>query len=135
MSRIRSKNTQVELRIRKALHRKGWRYRVHPPRVPGKPDVVFSSRKVAIFIDGDFWHGWKFTEWRDKLAPYWRTKIEKNMQRDEVTRSLLEAEGWLVVRIWEHEIKKDLASCVSHVEEILLGRSPTSNNRKSGVRK
>jgi len=135
MSRIRSKNTQVELRVRRLLHSKGYRYRVHPHSIPGKPDIAFTARKVAVFIDGDFWHGWKFADWAEKLAPYWRAKIERNMLRDEQNQAHLEREGWTVLRIWEHEIKQDVESCVTRIEQTLLnsagaGRKPKNRGNR-----
>jgi DNA mismatch endonuclease, patch repair protein len=119
MSRIRSKNTGIELRIRRMLHARGYRYRVHPAGVPGKPDIAFKSRKVAVFIDGDFWHGWKFDEWAHKLAPYWRGKIERNQARDMENNEILRELGWTVVRLWEHEVKADPDACVAAIETVL----------------
>lgn len=123
MSRIRSKNTKIELRIRQMLHARGYRYRVHPATVPGKPDIVFGPKKVAVFIDGDFWHGWKFEEWASKLAPYWRTKIERNQLRDAENDALLHARGWTVVRLWEHQVKADPEACVRAIEDALRNAS------------
>lgn len=118
MSRIRSKNTAIEWRIRRMLHSRGYRYRVHPKGIPGKPDLVFPSRKIAVFIDGDFWHGWKFEEWSSKLAPYWRAKIERTQLRDKQNTESLEQLGWTVVRLWEHEVKADPERCVSMIEHV-----------------
>lgn len=115
MSRIRSRDTQPELVIRKLLHARGLRYRTHVAALPGCPDVVFRTPKVAVFIDGDFWHGWRFSAWKEKLAPYWREKIERNMRRDNQNFRKLRRQGWLVIRLWEHEIEADAAGCADRV--------------------
>jgi DNA mismatch endonuclease (patch repair protein) len=82
MSRIRSCDTRPELAVRRLVHARGLRYRKHVAALPGRPDLVFSGAKVAVFVDGDFWHGWRFSQWKDKLAPYWKEKIERNRRRD-----------------------------------------------------
>ena len=119
MSRIRSKDTKAELRLRRLLHHRGLRYRVHANWLPGKPDIVFTKRRVAVFVDGDFWHGWKFEEWADKLKPYWRQKIERNRGRDRQHESHLQELGWTVIRIWEHEVKDDPELCATRVEQVV----------------
>lgn len=116
MARIRSKNTGPELLLRQALHRRGLRYRIHVKSLPGRPDIVFIRARVAVFVDGDYWHGWNFLNWKDKLQPYWREKIERNMSRDVERTAELESLGWLVVRFWEHEVKGNLQDCVDVVE-------------------
>ncbi len=137
MARIRSKDTQVELTIRRLLHRRGYRYRLHLGRLPGKPDIVFTSRRVAVFIDGDFWHGWQFSKWARKLAPYWREKISRNRYRDRRHRSQLRTNGWTVVQIWEHEIEEAPAVCVRRIEQALRATEPPRtriDNPKAGLR-
>lgn len=124
MAKIRSKDTKAELTLRKLLHAKGYRYRVHLSSLPGKPDIVFTRRRVAVFVDGDFWHGWKFEEWAHKLAPYWRSKIERNRARDQQHENTLHAQGWDVLRIWEHQVKSDPEACVTLIEQALQ-RVPT----------
>lgn len=83
MSKVRSKDTSPERAVRSALHRLGYRFRKHVKDLPGKPDIVFTRRKVAVFVDGDFWHGFGFESWGGKLSPKWRSKIERNMARDQ----------------------------------------------------
>src|SRR5450755_556474 len=78
MSRIRSRNTKPELVVRKLAHSRGLRFRIHGRRLPGCPDLVFATAKVAVFIDGDFWHGWRFPRWKSKLSAYWEIKITGN---------------------------------------------------------
>lgn len=119
MSRIRSRNTRCERTLRSALHRRGHRFRLHRKGLPGRPDILFPRQKVAIFVDGDFWHGWQFDAWKHKLAPFWREKIVRNIERDAIQLVALEESGWTVVRVWEHEIENDLTGCVSRIEERL----------------
>ncbi len=116
MSRIRGRDTKVELVVRKELHRRGYRFRVNATWLAGKPDVVFTRFRLAIFIDGDFWHGWKFDQWSQKLAPYWREKISGNIARDLRHRALLRREGWTVMRLWEHDVNKNLERCIRRIE-------------------
>src|SRR5690349_13220637 len=82
MSRIRSRDTLPELTLRRLLHAAGCRFRVHVVSLAGKPDLVFRAARVVVFVDGDFWHGWRFSVWGPKLAPYWRNKIAGNRARD-----------------------------------------------------
>lgn len=125
MRRVRSKDTSPEQALRKALWRSGVRYRLHSKKLPGQPDLTFSSARVAVFVDGDFWHG---NQWRRRgfasleeqfkdapSAPYWVSKIAGNMQRDAKTNRQLRRIGWRVVRIWESDIRADLLSCVDRV--------------------
>ncbi len=109
MGRIRSANTKPEVALRKALWHFGYRYRCHDRRLPGKPDLVFAKQKIALFVDGDFWHGFDWRHKKEKIksnAAFWIPKIERNMQRDREVTAQLEHLGWRVVRIWEHELKK-----------------------------
>jgi DNA mismatch endonuclease, patch repair protein len=82
MSRIKRANTKPELILRRLLHSEALRFRIHVGTLPGCPDVVFSRAQVVVFVDGDFWHGWRFSTWRHKLAPYWEAKIARNRARD-----------------------------------------------------
>lgn len=116
MSRIKGRDTKLELVVRKELHKRGYRFRVNAGWLPGKPDIAFTRIKLAVFVDGDFWHGWKFDQWSEKLAPYWRDKIGGNIARDRRHIARLRRDGWSVVRIWEHDIKKDLERCIERIE-------------------
>jgi DNA mismatch endonuclease (patch repair protein) len=107
MSRIRGKNTRPEIVIRKKLWSLGLRYRVNY-KLPGRPDVVFVSRRLAIFIDGCFWHRCPLhyqSPATNRL--FWETKITSNVQRDRDVEAQLAREGWTVLRFWEHEVKDD----------------------------
>lgn len=118
----KKRDTKPELMLRRTLFREGLRYRVHYDRLPGTPDIVFTRQKVAIFCDGDFWHG---KDWESrkrtlkKNRDYWIPKIERNIQRDRSVRAELEDMGWTVLRIWESAIKEDLDGAVERVQMAL----------------
>ena len=125
MRRVRSRDTGPEKTLRKALWRRGLRYRLYDRKLPGNPDIVFSGCKVAVFVDGDFWHG---NQWRlrghssleeqfaeSPNAPYWVRKINRNVIRDSNATTALEYDGWCVIRLWESDLKNDLESCVQRV--------------------
>ena len=128
MSSIPSKNTRPEIALRKALWRKNYRYRVNYKKLPGKPDIVFTKKRIAIFCDGDFWHGHNWAlrgmasleEELSGYSEYWRSKILRNVERDIENDKALRAMGWTVVRIWESDIKKDVDACVKAVEEAIF---------------
>jgi DNA mismatch endonuclease, patch repair protein len=119
MSRIRNKDTDLEALVRSVLFRRGWRFRKHVASLPGKPDIVFSRWRVAVFIDGDFWHGYRFSQWNGTLSEFWRIKIEKNRNRDRNNFQRLRTLGWRVIRIGQHEIKSDLDACIERIEKEL----------------
>lgn len=124
MSSIKSKNTRPELLLRKALWHRNFRYRVNCKKLIGKPDIVLTRAKIAIFCDGDFWHGhnWKLrgiSTLEEELAGYtdfWRDKIIRNIERDKQNTLKLESEGWTVMRFWESEIKENIEQCVNKIE-------------------
>lgn len=109
MSRIRSTDTKPELALRKRLFADGMRFRTRL-KLPGKPDIAFTRARLAVFIDGCFWHGCPQhgTSPRSN-TDYWSTKLQRNRERDRAIDAELEADGWEVMRYWEHEIKDDLA--------------------------
>ncbi|MBI4473476.1 MAG: very short patch repair endonuclease [Acidobacteria bacterium] len=123
MSHIRSTDTTPELIIRRLLHARGLRFQKHKNGLPGRPDLVFPRAKVVVFVDGDFWHGWHFYKWIHKLSPYWKNKIEGNRRRDQKSFRKLRREGWLVIRIWEHHVKRDVESCADRIEHAVRLRS------------
>lgn len=115
MKRIKSKDTRLEVEFRRRFWRKGYRYRVNDNRLPGKPDIVFWRQKVVVFVDGEFWHGYKWHEKKQKIKSnreYWIPKIEANMERDNKNTSLLKQMGWSVFRFWEHEVKEQPEQCL-----------------------
>jgi DNA mismatch endonuclease (patch repair protein) len=115
MSRVKGRDTGLERRIRSALHRRGLRFSKHAKDLPGRPDVVFRRQRVAVFLDGDFWHGFRYPLWALTLTPFWRTKIELNRKRDARNFRKLRRAGWVVVRIWQHQAKRDLELCVDRI--------------------
>lgn len=117
MVSVRTKDTAAEVVLRSELHRRGLRFRKHVKDLPGKPDVVFSRAKMVVFIDGDFWHGRNFADWEERLSPFWQTKIARNIERDRSNdRSLVEI-GWLVVRIWERDIRRNADSIADQIKD------------------
>lgn len=125
MSRIRSKNTKPELLIRRLAHSRGLRFRLHQRSLPGCPDLVFPGPKVVVFVDGDFWHGWRFERWGGTLAPYWKAKIAGNRARDRANFKLLRQLGWRVIRLWEHEVEVNPNACVDRIEALVRTLTPS----------
>ncbi|WP_272870098.1 very short patch repair endonuclease [Neoroseomonas oryzicola] len=119
MSRIRGKDTGPERAVAQALLSRGWEFETHARDLPGRPDILFRTSMVAVFIDGDFWHGWRLPVWRDKLTEAWEAKIEANRRRDARNFRKLRRSGWTVIRLWEHQVKRDLHGCIARVEELL----------------
>jgi DNA mismatch endonuclease (patch repair protein) len=106
MSRVKTRDNPLERFVRTELHRKGYRFRTHLKTLPGRPDIVLIRYKVVVFIDGDFWHGYRFPMWEDKLQPFWKEKISTNRRRDAKNFRKLRRAGWTVIRVWEHELKR-----------------------------
>lgn len=128
MSSIPSKDTKPELMLRKALWNQHLRYRVNYNKLPGKPDIVFTKYQIAIFCDGDFWHGHNWAirglgsleEELQSYSDFWKKKILRNIERDNEINSKLRSLGWTVVRFWESEIYADLDGCVKAVQEAIF---------------
>lgn len=124
MSRVRSRDTGIEMAVRRAVHARGLRYRTHVRSLPGTPDLVFAGPKVAVFVDGDFWHGWRFPAWRHTLSPYWAGKIEGNRRRDRRNFARLRRRGWLVLRVWGHDVFADTGKVADRIESAVRARTP-----------
>jgi DNA mismatch endonuclease (patch repair protein) len=125
MARIRGKHTRPERALRQALWKMGYRYRLHAKQLPGHPDIAFPQYRLAIFVDGEFWHGFQWEQKKEQIKSnreYWIPKIERNMARDLRNTHLLECAGWIVLRFWSKEVEKNMPSCI---EKILwhLGRN------------
>lgn len=119
MQSNKAKGTKPEVLLMKELWRRGLRYRKNVNGVPGTPDLCFKRKKVAVFVDGDFWHGRNWAEGQTRIKSnraFWYAKIERNMARDVRVNQLLSESGWQVVRIWESEIKHSLSSSADRVE-------------------
>lgn len=122
MQHIRSKDTHIEVILRKALWAKGYRYRKNCKNIPGKPDIALTKYKIAIFCDGEFFHGKDWEVQRSRLEKgnngnYWVNKISRNRERDEEINKKLLFEGWTVIRFWGNDIKKHTDECVQVIEE------------------
>ena len=115
MSRIRGKDTGPERVMAAHFSQRGLTWEGHVKELPGRPDFVFRDARLAVFVDGDFWHGWRFPQWRHKLSEKWEAKIEETRRRDARNHRRLRRMGWKVVRIWEHQIKKSREECVARV--------------------
>lgn len=118
MSKIRGKNTKPEMLLRRALWKNGLRYRVNNKKLPGTPDVSITKYKLAIFVDGEYWHGYNWDVRRDKIKTnreFWIPKIERNMQKDAEVNKKLSELNFTVFRFWESEIKNDLQKCVNDI--------------------
>jgi len=122
MSKIRGKDTKVEVVLRKAVWRNGLRYRLHA-KLPGTPDLVFPRSKVALFIDGCFWHGCPTHGVRPRTnRAFWADKLKKNVERDKQTNRELREIGWKVIRCWEHEVEKRLDRLVVRIGQAVKNR-------------
>ena len=126
MQAIKSKDTTIELALRKALWHKGIRYRKNFKGLPGKPDIAITKYKIAVFCDSDYWHGYDWENRNQRIKSnreYWIPKIERNMQRDKEVTKALEDAGWKELRFWEFQIRKELDSCVEAVYKTVKERS------------
>ena len=122
MSHIKSGDTSIEVKLRKALWNKGYRYRKNYSRLPGKPDIALTKYKIAIFCDSEFFHGKDWEVLKPRLergdnSKYWVSKIARNRERDDEINKRLLFEGWTVVRFWGKDISKNVEECVRVVEE------------------
>lgn len=127
MSRIKGKGTGPERLLEDALLTRGGDFERHARDLPGRPDFVFRSSRVAVFVDGDFWHGHRFAEWRMKLAEKWELKIAGNITRDRRNRRALRAAGWSVLTIWEHRVRRDPAGAARRVLAAVARRTASIN--------
>ncbi len=123
MKLVKSKDSKIELFLRQALWRKGLRYRKHYNKVIGCPDIAFPSKRVAIFCDSEFWHGYDWENYK-KYAfksnrSFWIAKIERNIRRDKEVNNFLSSAGWTVIRFWGKEIQKNVDECVKKIKEVL----------------
>lgn len=126
MSKIRSTETKPEQLLRKALWKKGVRYRINVKKIPGSPDIVMNKKMLIVFVDGEFWHGynWEFKKKKIKTnRKFWIPKIERNMQRDLENVKALKKLGYKVLRFWGYEVKKDLDKCVIKIMSSLSKRN------------
>lgn len=122
MQAVKSKGSKIEVALAKALWARGFRYRKHNKKVFGRPDFTFKSKKIAIFVDSEFWHG---KDWDRRKSDhksnkeFWIKKIERNIERDKEVNSQLASEGWKVIRFWGKDITSNLSSCVDEVVALI----------------
>jgi len=122
MSRIKNKNTSIEVAMQKALWHSGIRYRKNYTKLPGAPDIALTKYRIAIFCDGEFWHGKDWEVKKPKILSnreYWIAKIERNMARDNEKNQALANMGWTVIRFWGNDIHKNLKGCVQVIKDAI----------------
>ena len=120
MSKIRSKNTKAEVIVFRELQRRRIYFQKHYNRTEGCPDIALPRKKKAVFIDGDFWHGYQFSKNKKRLPKkYWQNKIENNIKRDKDNRLKLKEAGWHVLRVWEHEVLKNFDETMAKIINFL----------------
>lgn len=133
MARVKSKNTKPELAIRSALHRLGYRFRIHKKELPGCPDLVFPKYHAVVFVNGCFWHGHSCSlfKWPKSRPDFWRKKITQNRKRDRSNSNKLLATGWRVCTVWECSVKKgsqaDFTLVIDNLVQWLLGSEPVKD--------
>lgn len=122
MQHIRSKDTSIEIKLRKALWHEGIRYRKNYKALPGKPDIAITKYRIAVFCDSSFWHGRDFEKKKPVATnhQYWDAKIRRNMERDNEVNQQLRATGWTVLRFWDIDINKSLDECINTIIEAVL---------------
>ena len=136
MSTVKLKGGKAEILLAKALWHQGYRYRKNDKRLPGSPDIAILKYNIAVFVDGEFWHGkdWEARKMRLKRnREYWIEKIEENMARDLRDDHLLVQAGWVPIHFWEKEVIKDLSACVATIEEIILAQLIDSADAQEAI--
>ena len=125
MQAVKNKDSKIEVMLRKELWNRGLRYQKNSTKVYGKPDIVFIGKKVAVFWDSKFWHGYDWENKKNEIKSkreFWIPKIERNIQRDIEVTNKLQAEGWVVLRFWGNDIKKNLTECADKIERTIKQR-------------
>lgn len=125
MQAIKNRDSKIELMLRKELWQRGLRYRKNVNKIYGKPDIAFPGKKIAVFCDGEFWHGFNWEERKNDLKShqdFWVAKIERNMRRDKEVTEKLESEGWIVIRFWGNDIKNRLSYCGDIIQNAFESR-------------
>jgi len=120
MSKIHSKQTSFERYFFEIIKKELPRFETHPKGILGRPDIIIRKHKICVFLDSNFWHGWQYPRWKHKLKnDFWRNKIEKNRKRDKRITVTLRRKGYIVIRLWEHQIKNDPSKCVEKIKNNL----------------
>lgn len=134
MSSIKSEDTSIEVVLRKALWKKGYRYRKNYKNIPGSPDIAITKYKIAIFCDGEFFHGYNWEEKKNKIGTnteYWIKKINRNIQRDKENEEALRNMEWTVIRFWGKQIKQNLDLCIEVIEEAVIEYKKSFNEEEA----
>lgn len=124
MKQVKNKDSAIEITLRKELWNRGLRYQKNVTKILGKPDLVFKGKKVAVFCDSEFWHGYNWEERKKDFKShqeFWIPKIERNMQRDIEVTEELQKQGWKVLRFWGNEIKRNVSGCADIIEKTVRG--------------
>jgi len=119
MANVKLKHSSEEIAVAKRLWKEGFRYWLNYRKLPGSPDIAIKKYRIAVFIDGEFWHGYNWSERKRKLKrnrEYWVAKIEENIKRDKRVDKILISLGWVSIRFWSNEVKKDLEACIKAIE-------------------
>lgn len=119
MKAVKLENGPLERLVQGELRKIGLHFRRNCKDLKGSPDIVFVKQKVAVFVDGDFWHGWRLPAWEHKLSGFWRSKLRANRKRDRKNFKSLRAVGWTVIRLWEHQIRSDGGRCIERILQAL----------------
>ncbi|MCR5083860.1 MAG: very short patch repair endonuclease [Parasporobacterium sp.] len=130
MAAIKNKDTKIEVILRKALYAKGYRYRKNYKDLPGKPDIVLTKYKIAIFCDSEFFHGYDWDNRKNDFKSnreFWIPKIERNMKRDRDVDRQLKGMGWRVVRFWGKDITKNIEECISTIDQMVFDIKTNDN--------
>ena len=126
MANVHLKGGKAETALAKALWAEGVRYRKNYRKLPGSPDIAITKYKIAVFVDGEFWHGYDWDKQKDKIKTnrdFWIHKIERNIARDKEVTETLEADGWIVLRFWGNEISKNVGACADVIVNVLKERN------------
>lgn len=115
MKAVKLKNGPLERFVQRELRRHGVKFACNVRSLPGSPDIVLKRERVAVFVDGDFWHGWRLPCWEHNLSKFWRDKLRANRQRDQRNFRRLRSQGWKVIRIWQHQLAHDKAACIRRI--------------------
>lgn len=131
MQNVKSKDSEIELNLRRELWKRGFRYRKNVRSIFGCPDIVFKGLKIAVFCDSEFWHGYDWERRKNDFKSnreFWIPKIERNIQRDKEVNKKLTSEGWKVLRFWGNDIKKNLDGCVKIISDVIAEKKSEVKN-------
>jgi DNA mismatch endonuclease (patch repair protein) len=123
MRQIKNKDSQIEILLRKELWKRGYRYRKNVNKIIGKPDIVFTKEKIAVFCDSEFWHGYNWNEKKYEIKTrkeFWIPKIERNIERDKEVNKILKKQRWTILRFWGETIINNTIKCADKIENIII---------------